>query len=55
MFYMIFIVAIVFIWGSIVVLSFIPRRKEHSIAQELKVLPVSVPSLPVSMKHFQNS
>ena len=55
MFYLIFIAAITFMWGVIVVLSFVQRRTEHPVDQEPKEQPDTELSLPVMVKHFQNS
>ena len=54
MFYLIFIAAIAVMWGSIVVLSFIPRRREHHIEEGLNE-QAAFHSLPLKLKLFQNS
>lgn len=54
MFYLIFLVAIVFMWGLIVVLSFIPRPREHRVEQGLNE-QTEVHPLPMKVKYFLNS
>ena len=55
MFYLIVIVAIGFMWGLIVIMSFFLRRRQRSIEQGLNEQPDSKPSLPAKAKHFKNS
>jgi len=55
MFYVMFIVAIAFMWGAIVIMSFFLRRRQRRLEQALNEKPDSGPSLPVEAKQFQNS
>ena len=54
MFYLILLAGIVFVWGLIVVLSLVPRQREHRVEQRLNE-QTEVHLLRVKVKHFQNS